>query len=186
MLLLSSIVIIPRIVDVSHVFHLSPLVITATDIFDKELNNLRKERWGKAFSEEALTKMEKNGLRATIVLEHIIQASDVSHTMQHWHIYRKWNKRLFQEMTVAFRAGRMGVDPATFWYNGELGFFDNYIIPLAKKLKDCKVFGVDSDQCLVYALKNREEWEERGEAVLAEMIEEFQHLDGNSVHKAGI
>jgi hypothetical protein len=26
-------------------------------------------------------------VRATIVIEHIIQASDVSHTMQHWHIY---------------------------------------------------------------------------------------------------
>jgi 3'5'-cyclic nucleotide phosphodiesterase len=28
--------------------------------------------------------------KATIVIEHIIQASDIAHTMQHWHIYRKW------------------------------------------------------------------------------------------------
>lgn len=40
---------------------------------------------------------------------------------------------------------------ATFWYKGELGFFDNYIIPLAKKLKDCGVFGVSSDEFLNYA-----------------------------------
>lgn len=39
-------------------------VVLATDIFDKELNDLRKTRWEKAF-------------RATIVIEHIIQASDV-------------------------------------------------------------------------------------------------------------
>ena len=31
---------------------------------------------------------EDRNRKATIVLEHIIQASDVSHTMQHWHVYR--------------------------------------------------------------------------------------------------
>ena len=35
---------------------------------------------------------DRSDLRATIVIEHIIQASDVSHTMQHWHVYQKWNK----------------------------------------------------------------------------------------------
>lgn len=113
-------------------------------------------------------------MRATIVIEHIMQASDVCHTMQHWHIYRKWNKRLFFEMMEAFRAGRMGgTEPSTFWYNGELAFFDNYIIPLAKKLKDCNVFGVSSDECLNYAVLNRAEWKARGEAIVAEMMEEF-------------
>jgi hypothetical protein len=152
-------------------------VIMATDIFDKELNEDRKSRWEQAFSEETLPGIDKNTLRATIVLEHIIQASDVSHTMQHWHIYRKWNRLLFREMTLAFRSGRMGVDPATFWYNGELGFFDNYIIPLAKKLKDCKVFGVSSDECLNYATRNRAEWEARGEEVVAEMVVELQDYE---------
>lgn len=38
---------------------------------------------------------------------------------------------------------------------GELGFFDNYVIPLAKKLKECGVFGVSSDEYLNYALENR-------------------------------
>ena len=66
--------------------------------------------------------------------------------MQHWHVYQKWNKQLFKEMYCAFLDGRMGKDPGTFWYKGEIGFFDNYIIPLAKKLKDCGVFGVSSDE----------------------------------------
>ena len=102
-------------------------------------------------------------------IEHIIQASDVSHTMQHWHIYRKWNKKLFEELYLAFQNGRMAKDPAEFWYQGELGFFDNYIIPLAKKLKDCNVFGVSSDECLNYALENRAEWQERGQEIVREM-----------------
>jgi hypothetical protein len=110
-------------------------------------------------------------------MEHIMQASDVAHTMQHWHIYQKWNRRLFEEMYAAFKAGRMGADPRTFWYQGELGFFDNYIIPLATKLKECNVFGVSSDEYLAYALKNREEWEERGEEMIQAMLLEIDLSD---------
>ena len=51
-------------------------------------------------------------------IEHIIQASDVSHTMQHWHIYKKWNERLFQEMYQAYCEGRMEKDPSQGWYQG--------------------------------------------------------------------
>jgi len=142
-------------------------IVLATDIFGKDLNNLRKNRWDEAFADE--DKFDSD-LRATIVLEHIIQASDVSHTMQHWQVYQKWNRRLFSEMRAAFKAGRMAKDPATFWYRGELGFFDNYIIPLAGKLESCGVFGVSSDEYLNYALQNRAEWAERGEEMLREMV----------------
>eukprot|EP00522_Entomoneis_paludosa_P013117 CAMPEP_0172452292 /NCGR_PEP_ID=MMETSP1065-20121228/10005_1 /TAXON_ID=265537 /ORGANISM="Amphiprora paludosa, Strain CCMP125" /LENGTH=1141 /DNA_ID=CAMNT_0013204333 /DNA_START=182 /DNA_END=3604 /DNA_ORIENTATION=+ len=106
-------------------------VVLATDIFDKELNDLRKQRWQKAF--ETKEGAKDQNLRATIVMEHIIQASDVAHTMQHWMIYRKWNERLFLEMYAAYKAGRMEKNPLEFWYQGELKFFDFYIIPLAKK-----------------------------------------------------
>jgi len=150
--------------------------VLATDIFDKELNNLRKNRWNMAFGEQAAGE-DENDLKATIVIEHIIQASDVSHTMQHWHIYRKWNACLFKEMYLAYKSGRTDKDPSENWYEGEKGFFDFYIIPLAKKLKDCNVFGVSSDECLNYAIQNRAEWEVRGEAAVQEMMEEFAQLD---------
>ena len=58
-----------------------------------------------------------------------------------------------------------------FLHLSELWFFDNYIIPLAKKLKDCGVFGVSSDECLSYALMNREEWERKGEEVVARYVQ---------------
>jgi hypothetical protein len=89
--------------------------------------------------------------------------------MQHWHVYRKWNECLFMEMYAAYQDGR-GPDPSESWYKGEMGFFDFYIIPLAKKLSDCGVFGVSSDEYLNYALKNREEWEQRGQEVVAGML----------------
>jgi 3'5'-cyclic nucleotide phosphodiesterase len=145
-------------------------VVLATDIFDKGLNDARKKRWQKAFHDDDVPKQELYSLRATIVIEHIIQASDVAHTMQHWHVYQKWNKRLFLEMTKAYRDGRMGSDPACFWYEGELGFFDNYVLPLAKKLKECGVFGVSSDEFLNYAEQNRSEWAERGQEIVADLI----------------
>ena len=40
---------------------------------------------------------------------------------------------------------------------------------MAKKLKECNVFGVSSDECLNYALQNRAEWEERGQDIVKEM-----------------
>jgi len=63
--------------------------------------------------------------------------------------------------------GRAEKDPSEGWYKGELGFFDYYIIPLAKKLKECQVFGVTSDEFLNYAMANRSEWEKKGEEVVA-------------------
>jgi hypothetical protein len=74
------------------------------DIVDKELKQLRNDRWDKAFSgrvpqtEEEVTAAVNR--KATIVLEHIIQASDVSHTMQHWHVYRK--VRHFHSLVVLY------------------------------------------------------------------------------------
>jgi len=49
----------------------------------------------------------KNDRRATIVIEHIIHVSDIAHTVRHWHMYRKWNERLYQEMYAAYKVGRI-------------------------------------------------------------------------------
>ena len=149
--------------------------VMATDIMDKDLKLLRNQRWDKAFSEETSTDSPSDVVnrKATIVIEHLIQASDVAHTMQHWHIYRRWNERLFHELFLAYHNGRAEKNPAEFWYKGEMGFFDFYIIPLAKKLKDCGVFGVSSDEYLNYAEKNRREWEAKGQEIVESMINKF-------------
>jgi 3'5'-cyclic nucleotide phosphodiesterase len=155
----------------------------ATDIMDKDLMQLRNARWDKAFSipSELSTKESSKDAadrKATIVIEHMVQASDVSHKMQHWHVYRRWNERLFSEMYKAYIDGRSDTDPSATWYQRELGFFRFYIIPLAKKLKDCGVFGVSSNEYLHYAVKNRREWGERGESVVAEMIAKMKAEKG--------
>jgi 3'5'-cyclic nucleotide phosphodiesterase/Adenylate and Guanylate cyclase catalytic domain len=202
--------------DIKHFRQLVVNSVMATDIVDKKLKELRNNRWDVAFqvtiSNESIR--DQTNRKATIVIEHLIQASDVSHTMQHWHVYCKWNEMLFHEMYRAYKEGRAEKDPSEFWYKGEISFFDFYIIPLAKKLKDCGVFGVSSDEYLTYAvsnkllsslhvflgklsnigkmkirvtavsklfqnqpqLKNRSEWEHRGDEVVAKLVEKYSAL----------
>lgn len=82
-------------------------------------------------------------------------------------------------MYRAYKAGRAEKDPSEFWYKGEIGFFDFYIIPLAKKLKDCGVFGVSSDEYLSYAENNRKEWEAKGHEAVARMVEKCRNEDSD-------
>eukprot|EP00977_Amphora_coffeiformis_P003945 scaffold792_cov163-Amphora_coffeaeformis.AAC.4 len=60
--------------------------VLATDVMDKELGAARKHRWQEAFSDKASQDSPEvvANRKATIVIEHLIQASDVAHTMQHW------------------------------------------------------------------------------------------------------
>jgi hypothetical protein len=72
-------------------------------------------------------------------------------------------------MYFAFLRGRSDKDPSEGWFGGELWFFDNYVIPLAGKLRECGVFGVSCDEYLTYAQQNRLEWERKGRETVAEM-----------------
>jgi 3'5'-cyclic nucleotide phosphodiesterase len=166
--------------------------VMATDIVDKDLGNLRKSRWARAFppaamvAQQALSSSSSSShndvnRKATIVIEHLIQASDVAHTMQHWQVYLRWNERFFEECYLAFINGRADKDPCEGWYEGEIGFYDFYIIPLAKKLKECGVFGVLSGEYLNYATQNRDEWQRRGK----EVVEGFMAKIVKKVQESG-
>lgn len=168
--------------DLTRLHELLVVCVLATDIADKDLKDDRNSRWAKVFDKTNETPLEQlNHLKAQIVIEYLIQACDICHTMQHWHIYRKWNERLFSEMYTAYLNGRAETNPADFWYKGELGFFDFYIIPLAQKLYECGVFGVSSDEFLNYARHNRQEWELKGHEVVAQYVETYcshEYTDG--------
>jgi hypothetical protein len=83
----------------------------------------------------------------------------------------KWNEHLFREMYQAHLNGRLDVDPSVGWYKSEIGSFNFfYMFPLAKKLKDCWVFGVSSDECLGYAEANLAEWDKKGESIIQEYL----------------
>jgi class 3 adenylate cyclase len=163
--------------------------VMATDIADKKLKEYREGRWDVAFAacdggdsgscSAASTSVatpggrcdptttEDGNRKATIVYEYLIQASDVAHTMQHWCTYRKFNGRLFEERYLAWLNGHMDREPSRGWYEGEIWFFDNYIIPLADRLAQCGVFGVSYHEYLTYAKDNRKEWEIKGRDIVA-------------------
>jgi 3'5'-cyclic nucleotide phosphodiesterase/Adenylate and Guanylate cyclase catalytic domain len=147
--------------------------VLATDIADKELQELRKSRWEATFNIENALSMDEKDLadrKATIVFEYIIQASDVIHCMQHWLTYQKFNTRLFEERFMAWLKGVPGArDPAVGWYAGEIWFFENYIIPLAQKLHECGVFGVSYHESLNYAQQNLVEWKQKGHDIVRDM-----------------
>ena len=90
--------------------------------------------------------------KALVVIEYIIQASDWAHCMQHWHVYQKWTSQLFPED----RSGGQG------FFDDQLKFLDNHIIPLTRKLKQCEVFGFSCDSFLEFAIENRSEWMRNG------------------------
>jgi 3'5'-cyclic nucleotide phosphodiesterase len=157
--------------------------VMATDLFDKDLKVMRESRWIRSFpghlddSKSSLTSLsdtDSGRCKAAIIIDLIIQASDVSHTMQHFTVYKKWNMKLLTEMYTAYQNGRMSKDPLEGWYEGELWFFDNYIIPLAQKLRECQVFGVSCDEFLDYAKDNRAEWEMKGREIVVEAKAQLQ------------
>ena len=114
--------------------------VMATDIADAELRNARNKRWDLAFAKKdggdektespaavqpakEETSDDDNNRKATIVLEHLLQASDIAHTMQHFDVFRKWNERLFREMYLAYLSGRAEKDPGEYWYVRPRGVF---------------------------------------------------------------
>jgi len=69
--------------------------IISTEIFDPDLTAARLERWSEANNKGEAAKVDENTARnrkATVALEHLIQTSDVAHTMQSWNVYLKWNQ----------------------------------------------------------------------------------------------
>ena len=137
----------------------------------------RKQRWTRAFAESAPT-AANHGRRATIVLEHLMQASDVAHTMQHFQMYQKWNQRLYCEVYRAYSEGRQQPNPSEYWYQAELNFFESYILPLAHNLRECGVFGVSSDEYYQYAVRNQREWAAQGRHLIQEFHETALKLHG--------
>lgn len=156
--------------------------VLSTDIFDSELQVLRMKRWEKTFYHSVDATPEDVNRKATIVLEHLMQASDSFHTMSPWIVYEKWASRKFEESYWAFQQGKTKEDPTLTWHRKELECFDNYYIPLAVQLKDCDAFVVNSDEFLNLTLKNRQTLATKGKDMVPAFIERIKSGKGSSAH----
>jgi hypothetical protein len=70
-----------------------------TDLFNKELKDERKARWMKTFSgqhgdSKASSDVDSGWLKSAIIINLIIQVADLSHTIQHFPVYKLWNMKL--------------------------------------------------------------------------------------------
>ena len=58
----------------------------------------------------------------------------------------------------------------SLYFSSEIGFFDHYIIPLARQLQKCEIFGAMADECLEFAQRNRDRWEREGHVIVQQMV----------------
>jgi hypothetical protein len=161
-------------------------LVLATDILDKNTSVERGRRWEQAFTKANRKTEESRDQKAALVLEHLIQAADVAHTMQHWNVYTKWSRLLFREMSEAYKVRRGKKDPAEYWFEGELAFFDTFVVPLTQRLKECGVFGDASEEYLNYGKANRRDWQNKGRDTLLDYLSETrgakQRIPQSSAH----
>lgn len=73
-----------------------------------------------------------DGLQDCVRNEHLMLLSDISHLLQGWENFIKFNYRLYQELYTCFKKGLCGA-PRDGWFLGQVSFLDKYILPLAKR-----------------------------------------------------
>lgn len=83
---------------------------------------------------------EPDDLRMTVVMETLMQASDVAHNLQGWEHMVKFSNRLYLELRKSY-ADKRGGDPEPKWFENQIGFLESYLLPLAHRLEDTGVFG---------------------------------------------
>lgn len=59
-------------------------LVLATDILDVDQRETRDRRWESVFGPQVHALPDLYSRKATILAEHLIQAADIGHTMQHW------------------------------------------------------------------------------------------------------
>lgn len=172
--------------------------ILATDLADTDAQERRNARWELAFQKEAddldrrgsnhASKM-RNDMKATILYEYTMQAADIAHCIQHFQTFNKFHEREFTERYTAFMIGDSAYDPSTTWYEDELAFFDNTVIPLADKLRVCGVFGSTGNEFMRWAEQNRSEWASKGRAMVRHMREnvavQYEKMDARQRRRRG-
>lgn len=142
---------------------LCPLAVHIQGVFD-----------GVGLEETVLTEypdefvITHTGLQKCVRNEHMMLLSDISHLLQGWEHFVKWNFRLFKELNECFAQGFCN-DPRDGWFEGQIGFLDFYILPLAKRSKIYfdKEF---ADALVENGLNNRKLWTRFGVKGTAIMV----------------
>lgn len=112
--------------------------------------------------------------KAMNIIETLLRVSDVSYAIQHFPVFEKWNKLLFEEAYGTYKSETnesyiLRRDPSVSWYEKELESFDDRIC-LVKELRDSGVFNKLADVYLNAAIANRRVWEQKGKPIVEEYL----------------
>jgi len=107
---------------------------------------------------------QEDPLKAQVILELMIRAADIGATMQSFHSFTRWGRRLYVEQKNAFEEGR-GVDPDSYWLGGQIAFLDSYAKQLAKSMEDSFVFGEKNNIFVPLIEENKKMWKEKGSEI---------------------
>lgn len=117
---------------------------------------------------------EPDPLKAVVVLEQLLKASDVAANMQSWETAVLWCKRLFKEQMTCYKEGR-GENPVIGWHENQVAFFESYTMPLACRLVETGVFETEAVRDFVNGVRqNNIRWMIEGTSVIQNMIREWE------------
>ena len=113
---------------------------------------------------------EYDDLKASVILEQILVAADISHVLQGWHQMEKFSNRLFLELKRAHKEGR-GPHPKPNWFENQIAFLESYNLPLAHRLEDMGIFGPVIGPVFGRLVEaNRDQWMIDGQKVTSDII----------------
>lgn len=123
-------------------------------------------------------KTTHSSLQTCVLNEHIMLVSDIAHLMQCWNNFVKWNFRLYKEIKSCHDRGLCD-DPTNGWYDGQIWFLVNYVIPLATRFKTyfTSSFGHD---LVKQAERNLHQWKIHGGQASKRMADAVIRGDGES------
>jgi len=153
-------------------------LILSTDIMNPQRIATSRSKWDQTFNTPDDAEAEQLDGRDEAILEQLLQLADIGHCTQRWETLIAWNQRLLTELVSASKAGR-GIDPSDVWFNGQISFFDNYIVPLTERIRISGIFSNDiSDTFLLGTLRNKVRWTEEG-VTLCERMKEIARSDAS-------
>lgn len=112
---------------------------------------------------------------ALTIVEKLLRVSGGSYALQHFPVFRKWNKLLFLESYGRYKSKTTNddentkEDPSKIWYETELESFDDRI-RLVSELRDSGVCNKLADVYLSAAIANRREWQQKGKRIVEENL----------------
>lgn len=144
--------------------------VMATDICDCGGKKKRDSLW-EILGDDSSSAFREEESKTLLLMEHLLQLADIVHTMQDWDTFLKWTFRLYHEKYLAYTNGQDPKDdPSQSWFQCQICFFDNYVIPLAKKLDECGVMEDLGTAHVRGARRNRDQWIQMGAQETKRMI----------------